>query len=68
MRQLLFFVSTHGALTMVYFCIKVWLNKDIIVGCPHGSDDVWFFTNAVEYIFVKVYFDMSSKSIKEYSN
>jgi hypothetical protein len=38
------------------------------VADPYGSDNVWIFADVVEYIFVKVYCDMSSKSIKEYSN
>ncbi len=35
-----FFASTHGAPTLVNFYADVELNKDIIVGCPHGKDDV----------------------------
>ncbi len=33
---------------------------------PRGNDDMRVFVDMVEHIFVKVYFDMSSKSVKEY--
>jgi hypothetical protein len=32
--------STHGALTLVDFYTYVELNKNIIVECPRGSDDM----------------------------
>jgi phosphoribosylpyrophosphate synthetase len=35
-----FFASTHGALTLVNFCTYVELNKNIVIGCPCGSDDI----------------------------
>jgi hypothetical protein len=37
------------------------------VANPHGSDDTWVIIDVVEYIFVKVYFDISSKFVKKYS-
>ncbi len=58
------FISTHGAPTLVYFCINVWLNKDIVVGCPCGSDDMWVIVYMVEYTFVRVFSNMSSKFVK----
>jgi len=36
------------------------------VANPHGNDDMWIIIDVVEYIFVMVYFDMSSKFVKEY--
>ncbi len=38
--KLLFFASTYGAPTLVDICIYVELNKDTIVGCPCGNDDL----------------------------
>jgi len=58
--------STHGAPTLVDFCTNNWLKKNIIVRCPCGSDDVWIIANMANYTFVRVYFNMSSKFVKEY--
>jgi hypothetical protein len=32
-----FCASTHGAQTLVGFCIHVWFNINIVVGCPWGK-------------------------------
>jgi len=37
MCQKPFCASTHGAQTLVGFCIHIWFNIDIVVECPSGG-------------------------------
>jgi hypothetical protein len=49
--NLFFFAWTHGAPTLVDFYTYVELNKDTIIKCPHGSDDMWVIADVVRIYF-----------------
>jgi uncharacterized membrane protein len=68
-----FFVSTHGAPTLVDYYTYIELNKDVFFRVSMWQIHVVVMMGELlstwqEYTFVRVYFAMSSKSIMEYSN
>jgi hypothetical protein len=71
MHQKPFCASTHGAQTLVGFCIHIWFNKNIVVECPQGKSTwQWWHVKLCWHVgifFVRVYFDMSWNLSKEYS-